>query len=53
MKYLVIDRYTGASMLQEEMDDEALECLERVEGDRVVYRGEEVLIVEMEAKEVA
>jgi hypothetical protein len=48
MKYLVIDLHTGASILQEEMDDEALECLERVEGARVVYRGVEVMIVEME-----
>jgi hypothetical protein len=48
MKYLVIDLYTGESTLREDMDDEALECLERVEGDRVVYRGEEVMIVEME-----
>jgi hypothetical protein len=47
MTYLVIDRHTGASTLQEYMDDEALECLERVVGDRVVYLGEEVMIVEM------
>jgi hypothetical protein len=47
MKYLVIDLYSGHSTLQDYMDDEALACLERVEGDRVVYRGEEVMIVEL------
>jgi hypothetical protein len=47
MTYLVIDLYTGASTLEEHMDDETLEWLERVVGDRVVYLGEEVMIVEM------
>jgi hypothetical protein len=50
MKYLVIDLYTGNSTIHDNMDDRQLalpDYMKRVEGDRVVHLGEEVIVVEI------
>ena len=52
MKYIVISLYDGSHSTSTEMDEEALEGMDRIESAAaIVWRGEEVMIVTVKETE--
>lgn len=48
MKFLLVDLYTGNSeIVSEQYAEDLTEGLEAVEGDRLVWRSEEYIVVQM------